>query len=840
MKKLLTLLLAAISTMLAAQEDPMEVYRGNAIKYSAIVFNFHVDESNNKWVGTADGLFQVHDPTLASRVDLAEGEESLLRLPGGNADIRWKTESLTAITGDIFDRENFITSGHYDPSKKELWIGTSQFGLYQFKVEPELKLIEQYTIYNSKLKSDYINAIYIDAAGRQWIGTQDGVLFGEKGRWQLLQRDYNIKAITGKGLEIWLMTEEEVGPLDARQRWEPIEIPRFKTEGRLRDITFDDKGNLWIASEAVTRYNPETKEFTIFGPAQEYTSQFASCLAADRDNAIWVGTQDKGLYIIDKASAIRVTPLVDKEVSCNGNGKDAALKIEVYGGQQPYTYKWSGGLEGPNPQNLAPGEYLLTVTDAKGKSKATKAIIEDRRVEAVATLVKKESAPGAADGNATVKVKGGTPSYSYRWDNGETGPTASKLSAGQHAVTVTDKNGCQSVSSLNITQELAELAANLVLAGEVKCNGGAGATLEVEATGGQEPYNFKWNQPGLGGARAKNLAAGDYSVTVSDAAGNTTIALLTVPQPDALTATASVTAPASTGKTDGQARVAAQGGTPGYQYVWDTGEKGENASGLAAGTHTVTITDAKGCAATATVQISENILPLSIAIQQTAEINCFGEKQAALQVQPSGGKAPFQFQWSQEGLTGQAPAGLAAGNYTVTVTDAAGNSASAQAAIPQPDALKASATATAPASTGNADGQATASATGGNPDFSFRWDNGETAAQAAQLAPGTHTVTITDAKGCAATATVEISENILPLAIAIQQTAEINCFGEKQAALQVQPSGGKKYLPVPVEPGRYSPGIPATSPRRQLYRHRHRCCREFRLRPGCHTSARRP
>ena len=49
--------------------------------------------------------------------------------------------------------------------------------------------------------------------------------------------------------------------------------------------------------------------------------------------------------------------------------------------------------EAPTLKNLAPGEYLLTVTDAKGKSKATKAIIEDRRVEAVATPVKKGKCP---------------------------------------------------------------------------------------------------------------------------------------------------------------------------------------------------------------------------------------------------------------------------------------------------------------------------------------------------------------------------------------------------------------------------------------------------------------
>ncbi|MCO6489449.1 MAG: OmpA family protein [Phaeodactylibacter sp.] len=791
MKKLLPLLLLAISTALAAQEDPMEVYRGNAIKYNAIVFNFHVDEANNKWAGTADGLYQVHNPTLATRIELAEGEESLLRLPGGNEDIRWKMEDLIAITGDIFDRSNYITAGHYDRSREELWIGTSQFGLYQFKAEPKLELIGQQTIYNSKLKSDHINTIYIDAAGRQWAGTKDGVLFGEKGRWQLLQRGYDIRAVAGKGLQIWLMTEEEVGPLDSRQRWEPIDIPRFKTEGRLRGITFDDKGNLWIASEVITRYNPETREFTVFGPAQEYTSQFASCLAADRDNAVWVGTQDKGLYIIDKASALRVAALVDREVSCNGNGRDAALKVEVYGGQGPYTYQWSGGLAGPNPQNLAPGEYQLTVTDAKGKSKATRAVIEDRRVEAVATITKKVSAAGAADGSATANVKGGTLPYAFRWDNGETTATAVRLPAGQQSVTVTDQAGCQSVSSLTITQELAELAAGLTLAEEIRCFGGRTATLEVDATGGQEPYSFQWNQPGLAGARVKGLPAGEYSVTITDAAGNSAVAQTSIPQPDALSATATATAPASTGKADGQARVNAQGGVPAYLFEWDNGEKGENSDDLAVGTHTVTVTDANGCSATASVTISEDILPLALAIRQTAEINCFGGKEAALQVQASGGKGPFQYQWDADGLAGEAPTGLAAGQYSVTVTDVTGTTQSASFSVTQPEALKAEAEVTAPASTNNSDGQAVARAAGGTAPYTYRWPNGETAATALALAPGVHTVTATDANGCTATASLEVSENILPLTAAIEQTAQIGCHGGQTAAIQLKVKGGK-------------------------------------------------
>ena len=161
--------------------------------------------------------------------------------------------------------------------------------------------------------------------------------------------------------------------------------------------------------------------------------------------------------------------------------------------------------------------------------------------------------------------------------------------------------------------------------------------------------------------------------------------------------------------------------------------------------------------------ITENILALNVDISQTTEIKCAGDKSAILETSITGGKGPFAYQWNKAGLDGEKANGLAADEYAVTVTDAVGNTATANFKVREPQAVMIAAKVDAPASTGNADGKATASASGRTGKFSYKWTNGETAKTATKLAPGEHQVTVTDEAGCTGVAVVEISENILPL-----------------------------------------------------------------------------
>ena len=131
--------------------------------------------------------------------------------------------------------------------------------------------------------------------------------------------------------------------------------------------------------------------------------------------------------------------LVLTHVLCNGDSTGTATPT-ITGGTAPYTLDWGAS----NPAALPAGIHTLTVTDANAKTKLVSFIITEPPALSATTSSTPESGPGANDGTATVVVSGGTPPYSYLWDDGgaQTTPTAVGLAPGNYNVAVTDDNGC--------------------------------------------------------------------------------------------------------------------------------------------------------------------------------------------------------------------------------------------------------------------------------------------------------------------------------------------------------------------------------------------------------------
>jgi outer membrane protein OmpA-like peptidoglycan-associated protein len=771
----------------AQEQTSLRVVRCNAIDQRTPVVNVYVDESNQKWVATTKDLFLLQALDLATPQKLAPGEQSVLQLPYGNHDYRFSKEALMSLIG----KENAITAVFFDKSKAELWVGTAAAGAFQLRTKPTLQIINKFNNTNSKIKSNAINTILIDKLGEVWIGTDEGVLVGKGSRWSLEERLVDFARIIEHGNYTWLLGNGFIWKVNGRGEWIPVDIDLDKLEGEPLDLALDSLGRLWIASEVMTLHNPQLDEYQVFGPVQYYTSQYATCMAVDQDGTIWVGTEDKGLYAIESGAVMSVNVLVEKELSCDPSKNDAAIRLKMTGGKPPFQYAWTGGLQGDNPQNLSPGEYTVTVTDSEGKTKSAKATIANPRFSVQVTQDKIESAPNAGDGVASVKIAGSAADFTFQWDNGETTQIAKKLTTGAHTVTVTDKKGCSATGTVNIGQQALALNVEIQQVNNIACANDKNAALKVVVTGGKAPFQYQWNDAKLSGDQPKDLAPGNYQLKVTDGAGQNISAFVTIKAPEPLVATAQVQAPASTGNSDGKAIANIKGGTGTYNFKWDNGETSATATKLAPGAHTVTITDANGCTTNTSVNVSENILPLTAAIVEKNSLKCANSADAALAVQVTGGKAPFRYQWNNSNLTGDVPANLAAGTYQLTVTDAAGNTTNASVTVKAPEAITVSIQPQAPASTGNADGKAMANVKGGSGSFTFKWDNGETTATAVKLAPGKHAVTVTDGNNCTATASIDITENILPLTVALLEQTKIRCAGASEGALQVQVSGGK-------------------------------------------------
>ncbi|MBK8879194.1 MAG: hypothetical protein IPN74_11790 [Haliscomenobacter sp.] len=161
------------SLPLSAQEK-MEVSRARAIDFGSKVLSISVDQENNKWVSTDQGLFQVKSPDLSIPVAIPAGSSALYQFPGGNADFSWKMEELNNALGRILSESNTITAAAYDSRKNILWIGTSESGVYEVQTKPALKVLGKVNNNGPKSGAAKTNALLVDALGRTWIGTDAG------------------------------------------------------------------------------------------------------------------------------------------------------------------------------------------------------------------------------------------------------------------------------------------------------------------------------------------------------------------------------------------------------------------------------------------------------------------------------------------------------------------------------------------------------------------------------------------------------------------------------------------------------------------------------------------
>ncbi|MFZ4634739.1 MAG: hypothetical protein ACOYNO_11080, partial [Saprospiraceae bacterium] len=768
-----------------SQKSNLEVTRCKSIDRNQAIKNLWIDESGAKWAANASGVYQIQSADLGTKLPFGAGEQSVLAYPYGNTDFRWNKDAMTAALGG----EQEITTAYFDEAKKQLWIGTRNKGAYVLNTTPQLKVADNFTASNTKLRSNYITYIGKDRYDRFWVGTEEGVIIGTSGKWKDDLEGYAFQRMRSHNNDVYALADGELWIVEQGEKWKAIKIDEDALEGDPFDFDIADDGTLWILSRIAAKYDLQTDEFEVFSGTEYFTSEYGRFIGVDNDGAAWIATTDKGMFLIEEASAITVNILVDKELACGGTGQDGALNVKVSGGKDPYQFAWSNPqLKGANPANVPAGEFTVTVTDAVGKTKTAKTTLDDPKLTLIVEVKKPESAPGAVDGKAEARISGGKPGYTYVWDNGEKTATAQKLGEGNHSVTVTDTKGCSATAKTTISQNALPLNIELSLAAPINCAGGTTALIAA-TTGGKAPFVFNWNNASMQGDKPDKLKAGTYNLTVTDALGNTARALFTIMEPEPVSGTILVEKPASTGNADGKAAVSAKGGNGNYTCKWDNGETAATATKLTPGKHSVTITDQNGCTGIATIDIKENIQALQVVLEKTDFIKCHGGV-TGLVATLNGGKAPFQYKWNKPELTSEKPANLPAGFYELTVTDAAGQTATAGYNLQQPEIITATAQVQAPASTGGSDGKAAITATGGNGGFTYKWDNGETTATAAKLPPGKHSVTVTDAKSCTATASVDITENILPLSVQITETGAINCIGAT-SGLSASIAGGK-------------------------------------------------
>ncbi|MEO1217995.1 MAG: ThuA domain-containing protein [Bacteroidota bacterium] len=490
---------------------------------------------------------------------------------------------------------------------------------------------------------------------------------------------------------------------------------------------------------------------------------------------------------ISQPDSLTVTASVQTIISCFG-ANDGAVTSAVSGGTAPYTYSWTGGATTATSTNLGLGTYVINITDANGCT-AIDSVVLTEPTALTTTLSESQAIDcfGAATGEITAVVGGGTAPYTYAWDNGQSTAIASNLDAGKYVLTVTDANGCIKKDSLTLIQPT-ELIVSLSITNNISCFGGNDGELTASVSGGTMAYTYSWDN-GQTTAVASNLSAGKHVLTVTDANGCVKKDSVDLGQPTQLVPQVSVTNQISCfGANDGSALAGATGGTAPYSYAWNTGETTAAITNLAPGTYIATVTDANGCSEIDSVTLSEPT-QLAVALTLSEEISCFGEMDGEIVANGTGGTLPYTYSWDN-GTSGSINGSLGIGQYVLTLTDANGCVVKDSLTLTQPDTLIATASvATIISCFGANDGAVQAAVMGGTGPYTYLWNNGPTTAINPNLGTGTYIVTVNDDRGCVDVDTVVLTEPAL-LTLSLTETQSIDCFGLTNGAISSTVGGG--------------------------------------------------
>jgi len=479
-----------------------------------------------------------------------------------------------------------------------------------------------------------------------------------------------------------------------------------------------------------------------------------------------------------------------RNINCAGD-KSGAIDISVEGGIKPYAYKWNENLAlTEDIGGLSAGMYELVVKDAKNCiKKLNQVITEPEPIGVKITDVKNVVNFGESNGAIFLDVKGGISPYIFEWSSGPKTKDIENIPANNYTCRITDANKCVNFISVNIEQPTM-LEAEIKKLEHNKCNGEKKGYIDVIVKGGVTPYKFSWSNGELI-QDIKNLAAGDYSLTVTDAHGMIKTLKGTIEQPTALvTGIQSVSHNLCFGDRQGIADINVSGGTPPYSYNWNNGEKTQDIANAPAGNYVVQVIDKNQCLDTLSVAIEQNPI-LDVKAQETRDIKCFGKAEGLVNIAVTGGVAPYKYSWNNGAITPNLT-NIKAGQYNLKVSDIKGCQKTLEVSIKEPPLLESNVSEiTNVKCKGDSTGSVKLNIRGGTSPYAFQWNNGHQTKDNSRIKAGDYNVTITDAKGCINALSATIVEPT-KLTSSIDKVVNIDCFDESTGAIDVSVDGGIK------------------------------------------------
>jgi gliding motility-associated-like protein len=450
-------------------------------------------------------------------------------------------------------------------------------------------------------------------------------------------------------------------------------------------------------------------------------------------------------------------------------GGSASLEASATDGTAPYTFDWDNGLGQGATQTVTPASttvYTVTATDANGCSSTDQVTITVNDNPVASAGNNAVICPGEST-QLNASASGGATPYTFDWDNGlgqGATQTVSPAVTTVYSVTVTDANGCS--GSAQVSVDVSPLPSLSVATTEVSCNGACNGSATVTPSGGTPPYTVVFlNAAGdtlqIGANNSINgLCAGNYSVAITDnggAAGCAASATFAIGEPTALQASIGQTA-ATCGLSNGSLSVSTNGGTGAPTFAWSPNVgTGATVTNLAPGQYTVTVSDANGCTVTLTETLNGG--PALTATASATATTC-NAANGSVAVTVNTGTPSYTYAWTPNVGNTDVANNLSAGTYTITVTDAAGCTATVDATVGASNGIALDGTASPVECFGGNDGSINTTVTPAGGTYTYAWTGGATGANPTGLTAGTYFVTVTDANGCADVDTFVVADGI--------------------------------------------------------------------------------
>jgi gliding motility-associated-like protein len=322
---------------------------------------------------------------------------------------------------------------------------------------------------------------------------------------------------------------------------------------------------------------------------------------------------------------------------------------------------------------------------------------------------------------------------------------------------------------------------------DVSCFGLDNGIAAVDVvTGGVFPISYEWSN-GQVNSQINNLSSGIYDLTITDDNLCEVIASIEIFEPGEILVNISTTDADCSGNT-GSASAIASGGVGVLSYSWScVSATTPDVSGIAPGSHFLTVTDSNSCESVESfdISLSGNI---SVVIDIVQPILCYGESNGILDATTSSVNTPFQYQWST-GSNAFSISGLGAGSYTLTLTDSWGCAGTSTTNIIEPEQIALNANITNIGCNGDSSGAIHLSVSGGTSPYSYLWQDGSDLPYIENLTAGDYSITITDFNSCVISEIFKVTQSDYSFDVNAQ-VVHIVCYGDHNGEIHLSSIGG--------------------------------------------------